>query len=123
MTAWKEIHNADYIVFHDDSIECLNDGIKKFYEYQNPQGEFFNLKTVIEDAVKDGSEAKEIIGFNPKYLTTLSKIFAHCGGTQLVFSFSKGSKGAFVYPYNESGMFALLMPIIIEEPVRYVINN
>jgi hypothetical protein len=125
MTAWKEIHNTEIVDFTDSEIVCKNKGIEKIYSYANPQGEFFSIKSLISEAVVSGSEAKSFISFNHKYLSIIGKIFKACTGSDnLVFNFNAGSKGAFITAYYESGVFAYLMPVFLEngQDSKYIIN-
>lgn len=117
---WKEIHKCDSVEFDDNGIYCHKNGIKKTFEYAVANGSFFDIDNVIEDLKRNGDEAKTNVCYNPSLITIIGKIFQE---SQLEFSFSKGNLGTIVFPYNESGMFAVLMPKHIEGPsCRYFFN-
>lgn len=113
---WKEIYKCDLLEFDDAHIICHKNSIKKMFEYATPNGEFFNINKIIEQAADDGVEAKTLISYNSKFINILQKIFQN---ESLTFSFSKGNQGTFVYPYEHSGMFAILMPQASENTNRY----
>lgn len=116
MECWKELHKAEQIEFTEEQINCWNKGIKKVYEYGEPNGEFFKIDTIIEDVKNAGESPQRIVGYNPKFISILQKIF-DCD--TLFFSFS-GKKGTIVFPGQDMGMFALLMPIKSEDINRYL---
>jgi hypothetical protein len=120
MKAWAEIHKADTLLFHDTHIEFSGNGIKKTYYYENPQGQFFNTDTIVEDIREAGVEAKEMLCFNTKQIAILSKIFKH---EVIHFSPSPGFKGVIAFPFESSGMFAVIMPISTEGVSRYYFRN
>jgi hypothetical protein len=114
--AWKEIHKADIIDFFEDSIDCQANGIKKTFYYTDAVGEFFDLNLVVANTAIAGADKKEFVMYNCKFIDILSKIF---DAKELIFSFSGGANGSFVYPQPQSGMFALLMPLVREGYTRY----
>lgn len=104
---WKEIFKCDFLEFDDQYIICHKDSIKKLFEYSEANGAFFNTNTIVEELKFTGGEEKEYIAYSPKYIAIIHKIFQH---EQMIFSFSKKNKGTVVFPFEESGMFAVLMP-------------
>lgn len=119
MEAWKEIHKADIIEFTEDGFSCWNKGIKKVYEYGEPVGEFFTIDSVIVGIKSKGEVEVGRIAYNPKMIATIAKIFE---SNTLFFSFSGPSSGTVVYPSYDCGMFAILMPCMLdaESSSRYL---
>lgn len=120
MKTWAEIFKADRLEFHDTHIEFEGKGIKKTYYYETPQGQFFNLDSIIEDIREAGTEAKDLMAFSPKQIDILAKIFQD---DVIHFSFSPGGKGTIAFPYEHSGMFAVIMPVATEGVSRYYFRN
>lgn len=116
MKTWAEIHKCDELYFHETHIDCHRDGIQKTYYYTPPQGEFFRTDSVLENIREAGEEGKRIITYNGSFLQILHKIFQH---ESLTFSFSAGGQGTIVFPYDGSGMFGLLMPMMSDNLNRY----
>ena len=116
MKTWAEIYKGDKLEFHDTHIEFEAKGIKKTYYYSTPQGQFFNIGSVVEGVISAGPEDKALVTYNPKLIGIIAKIFQH---DSLNFSFSKGGQGAIVFPYEGSGMFAVLMPMDSNGVGRY----
>ena len=108
MEVWKEIHKCDQVDFDETTITCWKNGIKKMFEYGEPVGEFFKLDTVITQIRESGEDHVRAITYNPKLISIIHKIFQE---DKLTFSFSPTGKGTVVFPYQESGMFAILMPM------------
>lgn len=117
MEVWKEIHKCEMIEFTEETISCWKNGIKKTFEYAEPQGEFFNIETVIREVKELGEVETRMISYTPAYITTLAKIFDE---GSMIFSFSGANKGTIVFPSEDSGMFALLMPKMIDATNRYM---
>jgi hypothetical protein len=113
MEVWREMHKCDALELDDHQIICNKKGINKIFEYSYPQGEFFRMDNIILDIKEAGEEAKRVMGFNPKLISTLGSIFH--SADSLIFSFTKGNQGTLVYPVEGCGMFAVLMPVAIEE--------
>lgn len=109
---WKEIHKCDKVEFDDAGIYCFKNSIKKTFEYSNPNGEFFDIDSIVTGIKTAGEESKLQVLFNPVYIQIIQKIFQH---SQLTFSFSKGGSGVLVYPFYDCGMFAVLMPLALNE--------
>lgn len=108
---WKEIYKCDSVEFDDNGIYCHKNGIKKTFDYSNPNGEFFDTDSVVKDIKDAGEETKPQMLLNPTFITILQKIFQ---SNQLTFSFSKGNKGVLAYPHYDCGMFAVIMPLFLE---------
>lgn len=118
MEVWKEFHKCDGVDFTDMEIICHKNGIKKIFEYSEPQGQFFDTNQVVIDIKEAGEEAKRLVSFDPKLIAKLAKIF---GGDVMHFSFSPGNKGAVVFPEEYEGVTAILMPKHTElAPNRYL---
>lgn len=117
MEVWKEIHKCEMIELTDDAISCWKNGIKKTFEYGEPQGEFFNIETVIRDIKELGEIETRMIAYTPSLIAILAKIFDE---NSMIFSFSGANKGTIVFPSEDSGMFALLMPQMINATNRYM---
>lgn len=105
---WKEIHKATWVQFFDDQIDCHKNGIKKTFYYSAADGELWDDKTIVLDVKEAGEEPKRIMTYNANLIKIIAQIFQE---PQLTFSFSKNNKGTIVFPYEDSGMFAILMPI------------
>jgi hypothetical protein len=78
---------------------------------------FANIVTVSpEQIVIEVKEAGEtpvrLICMNPKLINILAKIFQ---STDMKYSFSGEKKGIVVFPFEDSGMFAILMPAYSEQ--------
>ncbi len=116
---WKEIWKCDGLEFTEDTIICYKDGIKKIFEFATSHGQFFNTESIVLDVKNNGKEAKESIIYTHKFLTLLGKVFEE---PTLHFSFSKHQQGTVVFPYDDSGMFAILMPCMnaSDENDRYI---
>ena len=106
---WKEIWKCDILELEKDRIICHKDNIKKIFEYHTSQGEFFNLDSIVMDVSKNGVEAKQSIVYSHHLVTLIGKVFEE---PNLHFSFSKHQQGTVVFPYDGSGMFAILMPVM-----------
>jgi hypothetical protein len=117
MEVWKEIHKCDTIELTEDTISCWKNGIKKTFEYGEPNGEFFSLDNIINNIKINGEEEKRMVAYTPKLISIIAKIFDE---ETLVFSFSKGKLGTVVFPFEDSGMFAILMPKDISATNRYL---
>ena len=116
MKTWAEIFKCDELFFHDTHIDCHREGIQKTYYYSNPQGEFFNTETIVENIREAGESPKHLVSYNCKNLIILTKIFQ---SDSLHFSFTSGYAGTIVFPEQDSGMFAVLMPLMSEGLNRY----
>lgn len=114
MEVWKEMSKCDALELDGDHIVCNKKGINKIFEYSEPQGEFFKIDNIILDIKAAGEEKKRIMAFNPNLIATLGTIF-QSPSSHLIFSFSKGNLGTLVYPAEGCGMFAVLMPVFIDE--------
>jgi len=110
MEVWKEIHKCDMIELTNDLITCTKNGIKKMFEYSQPQGTFFRLDDLIAQIMEAGSESKLMMAYNPKFIGIVAKIFQ---SDTMIFSFSVGSAGTVIFPNDFDGMFAILMPVMI----------
>lgn len=108
---WKEIHKCDSVEFDDNGIYCHKNGIKKTFEYSVANGTFFNIDGIILELKSNGAESKLFITYNPSLITVVAKIFQE---HTMVFSFTKGHLGTIVFPYEDSGMFAVVMPMFNE---------
>ena len=117
MEVWKEIHKCDAIEFIDDAIICTKDGIRKIFEYSEPNGEFFKIENTVVEIKESGEQPKRMVCYNPKYIEMLRKIFV---ADTMFFSFSEGNKGTIVFPFQDSGIFAVLMPVMSEGTNRYL---
>lgn len=104
---WKEIWKCDVLEFEEDKIVCHKDGIKKIFEYATSHGTFFEMDNIVLDVKANGKEAKESIIYSHNLITLLGKVFQE---PSLHFSFSKAQQGTVVFPYDDCGMFAILMP-------------
>lgn len=114
---WKEISKCEHLELDDERIVCHKNGIKKSFEYAEPNGTFFDISKVLIDVINHGTGKHDFVGMNSKYINILTKIF---NNESLTYSFSKGeNQGIIVYPYIGSGMFAVLMPCMLDGPVRY----
>jgi len=113
---WKEIHKCDVLEINDKQIDCFKNGVKKTFYFAEPNGEFFNINSIVEEIKSAGEEAKRLMTYNPKMIEILHKIF-QC--ETLHFSFSPGNKGTVVFPATE-GMFAILMPMESMTVNRYI---
>lgn len=113
---WKELHKCESVQFFDDQIDCWNNGIKKTFYYSDHNGEFWDENTIIQSIKESGEEPQRLVTYNPKLITILHKIFNE---DKLSFSFSPNNKGTVVFPYNDCGMFAILMPIESNGVNRY----
>jgi hypothetical protein len=118
MEVWKEIWKCDELEADDANIYCWKNGIKKTFEYAEPNGEFFKITSLINEIKLNGEEAKKVIAFNPYFIAIIAKIFQE---TSLVFSFSKEYRGTVVFPSYDSGMSAILMPVMLMEEARYFV--
>lgn len=120
MKVWEEMSSCDSLSLDEDEIVCNKDGINRIFEYSLAQGEFFKVDHVVDEIKRIGEEPKRIIKYNTKMIALISKIFK-CDN--LFFSFSKGNAGTIIYEYEDSGMFAVLMPTSIDgAPNRYFFN-
>lgn len=113
MEVWKECHKCDQVEITEENIICHKKGIKKTFDFSQPQGSFFNTDSIIITISDVGNEAKENIKYNAKYIAIFQKIFCE---NEITFSFSKGGQGTPVYPNDRGGMFGVLMPVIVMEP-------
>ena len=113
---WKEIHKCDLLEIKEEQIDCWKSGIKKTFYYSQPNCEFFDTNYIIKD-VAESVESKEAMCYNGKLLTTLHKIFQT---ENIVFSFTEGNKGTIVYPYEDSGICGIIMPVMMSNNNRYV---
>jgi hypothetical protein len=114
---WKEIHKCDSLEIKEEQIDCWKSGIKKTFYFSNANGEFFDTNKLLSENA-DSVGSKEMVAYNPKFITILQKIFQH---ESIVFSFADGEKGTFVFPYEDSGMCGLLMPMMLtKERKRYI---
>jgi len=117
MEVWKECHKCDEVEVTEENIICHKNGIKKTFDFSVSQGQFFNIDSIIIDIANAGEETKRIMAFNSKYITIFEKIF---DSAEITFSFSKGNQGTLVFPDDHSGMFGVLMPVLIDPiPNRY----
>lgn len=115
MEVWKEIHKCDSLEVLDDALICHKDGIKKIFEYSQPNGEFFKMENVVIECKLQGEVERGMVSYNPKFIEVLRKIFQ---SEMMHFSFS-GNKGTIVFPDEYSGIFAILMPIVATGVNRY----
>lgn len=113
---WKELHKCDSVQYFDDQIDCWNNGIKKTFYYSDHNGEFWDDSTIIQDIKEAGETPQRIVTYNPQFITILQKIFK---ADKLSFSFTSEHKGTIVFPYSDSGMFAVLMPMKSNDLNRY----
>jgi len=116
MNVWKEIYKCDLLELDNYGIYCHKDGIKKTFEYSQPQGTFFDIGTIVTEVIEGGEEDKRIMTYSPKLISIIDKVFQ---SPQLHFSFSKGHNGTLVYPSYGGGMFAVLMPLMSDGVNRY----
>lgn len=116
MEVWKEIYKCDSLEVDDEFIRCNKDGITKIFEYSLPQGEFFKTDSIVLDLKESGESPVLTVGFTPKSLTIVSKIFQ---SDTLVMNFNGIDKGVFAHGGVDSGMFAVIMPQRIENTNRY----
>lgn len=120
MHVWKEIVKCDSLELDDQNIICNKLGINKIFEYSMPQGEFFKIDNMILDIKESGPTERRVACYSSNSISIISDIFKT---DDLNFSFTKGAKvkgedgelreslkGTVVFPYSESGMFAILMP-------------
>jgi len=113
---WKEIHKCDQIEFLEDEIVCHNNDIKKRFDYSQPTGELWDSNSIVQDIKEAGEMSKRIAQFNTKMIQIVAKIF---DADTLYFSFTKGNKkGTVVFPYEDSGMFAIIMPVELRDGVN-----
>lgn len=117
MEVWKEIHKCEMIELSEDYIVCWKNGIKKIFEYGEPNGEFFSIDTIIRNCKEAGEEPQRLVGMNAKYIEILHKIF---GSGTIYFSFSAANHGIICFPGEDSGMFALLVPVTTDGVNRYM---
>lgn len=118
MEVWKDIHKCESLEFAEDGITCHKNGIVKYFDYAIPNGEFFNIQSIIDQVKKDGEEEKRLITYSPKLISIIHKIF---NSHTLHFSFTKGNNGTVVFPDETSGMMAILMPAFAEGVNRYFV--
>lgn len=108
MEVWKEIYKCDILEIDDSGIHCFKNGFRKSFDFSEPNGEFFKIDTLIADIQSGGEEKKRCVSFSSNLISIITKVFET---QQLNYSFSHGKKGTVVFPYEESGMYAILMPI------------
>jgi hypothetical protein len=114
---WKELYKCDSFEILEDQINCSKNGIVKTFYYSNPQGEFFKTNSIILDIKEGGESDKRYSIYSPKLISILHKIFQH---ETMIFSFSSENHGDIVFPFEDSGIFAVLMPAYSEQkPNRY----
>jgi len=113
---WKEIHKCDVLEIQEQQIDCFKNGVKKTFYYSEPNGEFFNINSIVDEVRKAGEEKKRLMSYNACFIQILHKIFQT---ETLNFSFSQGERGTVVFP-SETGMFAILMPVYTEGINRYI---
>lgn len=116
MEVWKEIHKCDAVEILDDAIICHKDGIKKIFEFSEPNGEMFEMENVVIECKLSGEDKRGMVSYNPRFIEVLRKIFQT---DTMHFSFSEGNKGTIVFPDEHSGIFAVLMPIYTQGVNRY----
>jgi len=107
MEAWKAIHKCDFVEFFDDQIDIIQKGIKKTFYYSTANGSFFNTNAIVIEIKDAGETPVRLIALSPKLIGIIAKIFQ---SVDLKFSFTGDKKGVVVFPYEESGMCAILMP-------------
>ena len=118
MYVWSEIYNAANIDIKDDYISITKFGVRTMFDYAEPQGELFKLDDYIEKVKKDGGETKEILGYNPDFISIIKRVFE---SKKLIFSPSKGKNATVVFAEDQEGMDALLLPLITDGIKRYMI--
>lgn len=116
---WKQMHKCDELYIDDHFIYVTKNGIKQFFEFSTPQGEFFKIDSIVREIKEAGEDAKKAIKINPELVKIIAKAF---NADQLNFSFSPNNKGYVVFPSEGCGMFAILMPMTEIEP-RYLFLN
>jgi hypothetical protein len=121
LEVWKEIHKCDELTFDDVYIYCKKTGITKIFEYSEPQGEFFSIDSIIEDVKTAPLKQVNALAFNPKFYTTIAKIFE----TERLDIIITENNMLNVHPSYDSGMFALLAPFDTRDtpPLKYVFTN
>lgn len=112
MEVWKDIHDADKVTFTEDGIHCDKNGIGKSFDYSTPQGEFFNIDSIIITIRDAGESPKAYTRFNLKQLDLFRRIF---DANEITFAHSHGNVGTLVFPDRYSGMFGVIMPILSDE--------
>lgn len=117
MEAWKAIHKCDFVEFFDDQIDIIQNGIKKTFYYSTANGQFFNTNAIVIEIKDAGETPVRMIAVNPKFIQILSKIFQ---STDIKMSFTGDKKGIVVFPFEHSGMCAILMPCTTETVNRYL---
>ena len=105
---WREIFKCDVLEFDDIQIICHKKGIKRTFDY-SAGTESFVIDNAVLDVKSNGSEPKTEMCFNRSQLKIIGEIFQE---PNLNFSFSKGGVSTVVFPYEDSGMFALATPVI-----------
>ncbi len=108
MKVWEQMSKCDSLQLDDEYIIVNRDGINKMFEYSMPQGELFPLDNVVETVKYAGEEKKRIMCYNPNSIGIIASVF---GAGTLHFSFSKDKAGTVVFPEDQCGMFAIIMPV------------
>ncbi len=108
MKVWEQMSKCDSLQLDDEYIIVNRDGINKMFEYSVPQGELFPLDNVVETVKFAGEEKKRIMCYNPGSIGIIASVF---GAGTLHFSFSQGKNGTVVFPEDQCGMFAVIMPV------------
>jgi hypothetical protein len=116
--AWKEMHKCDLLQFDEEGIEVRTNGIKKRLFYQPTQTKIWDDDAIIESIRAAGVAQLSFVSYDPRLIQILSKIFQH---DSLCFSFSPDNKGTICFPYQHSGMMAVLMPKVAEDITRWII--
>lgn len=117
MDVWAKILDSEVIDFDNDYVSTWKGGVHSMFAYNNPTGEFYSIDTVLLSVKEAGEESKRILGYNPKFISIISKVFE----TQaLFFSPSKGDLGTVCFPSEDCGMWAMLMPLVSTGVNRYM---
>jgi len=115
---WKDIHKSDAIEFAEDGITCHKNGIVKYFDYAIPNGEFFSIQSIIDEIKIKGETEIRLVTYTPKFIGIIQKIFNQ---NVLNFSFTANNGGTVVFPDENSGMMAILMPAFTEGVNRYFV--
>lgn len=114
MEVWKEMYKCDQIDLDDVGITVHKNGITKSFDYSHPVDEWYDLDKTVSEVKYAGEHAVRLVAYNPAQIAKIATVF-DMGGSPLFISHSPEPKGHVVTCGHDTGMMAIVMPILISD--------
>lgn len=134
MDVWAKMAKCDEIEIDDETICIIIKGVKHRFEYNEPEDHqddgkpewetrkkrWFDLDSIILNIKRNGEDNKRLVGIDSDNIKIVAKAFDLY---HLYFSFSPRDLGMVVFPGEDMGMFAIIMPLDSGGVNRYMFES